>query len=62
MSQERLKQPPGVGTPDPRLLPLVDLLARAAYEAILRGEYRGPRSLHEDAADVPEVPTCRPAA
>jgi hypothetical protein len=44
------------------LEPLLELLARAAYEAIARGEYKGPASVSEKRERPPEVPTKRPAA
>lgn len=46
----------------PELIPLVDLLARAAYEAIKRGEFKEPRSVPEQPAETQKLRSERPAA
>lgn len=46
----------------PELVPLVELLARAAYEAILRGEFKEPRSVPDESVELQKLPSQRPAA
>lgn len=47
---------------DPKLLPLVDLLARAAYESSKRRENEKPRSLPDRPIETLAIPKRRPAA
>lgn len=46
----------------PELVPLVEILARAAYEAILRGEFSESRSVPDQPTELKEIPNERPAA
>lgn len=44
------------------IMPLVELLARAALEAIRRGEFEQPRKIPEHRTPAPPVPDRLPAA
>lgn len=48
--------------PRPELLPLIDLLARLAHEAILRGEYREPEPIADSPPPTPDLPKRSSAA
>lgn len=46
----------------PDLLPLIDLLAKLAHEAILRGEYQASAPLSDSPPSPPDVPKRSSAA
>lgn len=47
---------------NPQLLPLIELLARAAYESLRDAPVERPRTLPENQPRSPELPNERPAA